>query len=247
MREAGVNHACASAPAMLQRYVPALACLALLACAQEGVDTDPPERDPAVARALADQLMVDPDLVGQNEAPAALTADTNFSIPLEIATPEAVRDAQREAEELVGRAGAELPRPEPLSRGSPSPLARLSDQAARMPDAAECLGLATQSAVWAARLPAAMPVYPRGATQQALGSDAPRCGLRVVRFTSPVPVKDITRFYFAKARAAGLAPRYSAAGDEHRIEGRRGTMRFSMHLRPHLSGSNEVDLVVVTG
>ncbi|QYO68917.1 hypothetical protein [Leptolyngbya sp. 7M] len=68
-----------------------------------------------------------------------------------------------------------------------------------------------------------------------------------MRFTSPVPVRDIAGFYFAKAARAGLVPRHRAAGDQHRIEGGRGAIRFAVHLRPHPSGASEVDLVVVTG
>jgi hypothetical protein len=193
--------------------------------------------------------MVDPDLAGQNEAGAALTGGTDQSIPLAIDTPEAIGDAQRQAAVLLREAGAggELPTAGRLAEGPPSPLALLGDEAARLPDAAECLGAASRSAIWATRLPAALPVYPRGATQEAFGSDAPRCALRAVRFTSPVPPEDIVRFYHARTRAAGLAPRYRAAAGEHRIEGGRGAMRFAVHLRPHLSGASEIDLVVITG
>jgi len=223
--------------------------LLFVACGQAPVATDSAERDPAVSQALADPLMVDPDLVGQNEAGAALTGGTDQSVPLDVATPEAVRDAQRQAQALLRETGGDgaLPIPGSLDGGQPSPLALLADEAARLPDAAECLGGASQSATWAARLPATLPIYPRGATQQALGSDAPRCELRAVRFTSPVPAEDIVRFYHARARGAGLSPTYRAGGGEYRIEGRRGTMRFAMHLRPHLSGSSEIDIVVVTG
>jgi hypothetical protein len=245
----GVNPAVLAPAAMSVRLclVPLLALLA--ACGPAPASFEPPEMDPAVAQALADQLMVDPDLVGQNEAGAALTGGTDQSVPLEVETPEAIREAQRQAAALLRGSGAEfkLPAPGPLPESQTPPLALLTDEAARLPDAAECLGGAHTSAIWAARLPAALPVYPRGATQEALGSDAPRCALRAVRFTSPVPAQEIVRFYHARARAAGLAPRYRAGNGEHRIEGGRGAMRFTVHLRPHLSGTSEVDLVVITG
>lgn len=223
----------------------------LLACGGSTVGGNdlPAEHDPAVAQALSDQLMVDPDLVGQNEAGAALTGGTDQSIPLDIATPEAVRDAQRQAAVLLRASGADidLPDPAPLPHGSASPSLMLTDVAERLPDAAECLGAASQSAVWAARLPDALPVYPRGATQDALGRDAPRCALRAVRFTSPVPAQDIAQFYFAQASRAGLGPAYRSDGEQHRIEGGRGSIRFAVHLRPLPSGASEIDLVVVTG
>ncbi len=230
---------------MLLAVVPLAACSGATA----GGERVLAERDPAVVQALADQLMVDPDLVSQNEAGAALTGGSDQSLPLEIATPEAVRDAERQAAVLLRASGADidLPDPAPLPHDSASPPLMLADVAARLPDAAECLGVASQSAVWAARLPDALPVYPRGATQDALGSDAPRCALRAVRFTSPVPAENIARFYFAKTSRAGLDPGYSSDGEQHRIEGRRGSIRFAVHLRPLPSGSSEIDLVVVTG
>lgn len=204
--------------------------------------------DPAVALALSDQLMVDPDLVGQNEAAAALTVNADQSVPLEITTPEAIADAQQRAAEFLRGLGgpAELPRPGQLPDTN-TPLALLVDEIARLPDAAECLPQARQSAIWAARVPAMLPIYPRGATQDAWGSDAPRCALRAVRFTSPVAAEDIARFYFTAARAAGLRPRYRAADGEHRIDGGKGKTRFAVHVRPHFSGGREIDLVVITG
>lgn len=223
--------------------------LAIAACADEQVDDGlASELDPAVAQALSDQLMVDPDLVGQNEAGAALTLTNDQSVPLEIDTPEAIADAQRRATAILrGMGGAvELPEASQL-RETSATLSLLVDEIVRLPDAAECLPDANQSAVWAARVPLSLPIYPRGATQDAWGSDAPRCALRAVRFTSPVAAEEIALFYFTVARAAGWRPRYRAGEGEHRIEGGDVSTRFAVHVRSHYSGGREIDLVVITG
>mgnify|MGYP000103167939 CR=1 FL=1 len=205
------------------------------------------EPDPMVVQALNDQLMVDPDLVGQNEANTALTGSSDASIPLEIATPEAIREARQRAEELLAGAGGTpvMPEPEMLERvGEVSPLETLGRQVALLPDGAQCLATANYSAIWAARLPQDLPVYPRGATMEALGSDEGACRLRAVRFHSPVPAEELVSFYFGLAESAGYSVRYLAADGQFRLEGEKGDRRFAVQLRPSLEGLSEVDLVV---
>ena len=73
----------------------------------------------------------------------------------------------------------------------------------------DCTKKAKYSATWAARLPRDLPVYPRGAVQEAAGTDDAGCHLRVVNFVSPVTPRDIMDFYYTKATAAG----YDSIGD----------------------------------
>ncbi len=56
--------------------------------------------------------------------------------------------------------------------------------------------------MWANRLPAAFPVYPRGAVQEAAGTDDDACALRVVNFQTGVSLDDVIDFYFSSARKA---------------------------------------------
>ena len=72
-------------------------------------------------------------------------------------------------------------------------------------EAAAGMGLKFQEQLqaWAAKLPAAFPVYPRGNTQEAAGTDEGQCALRVVSFLTPVALEEVLAFYYTRARAAG--------------------------------------------
>ena len=227
----------------------AMAAAALSGCANEGEEPAyGDEPDPVVVQALNDQLMVDPDLVGQNEANAALSGSSDASIPLTVATQEAIREATQRAEAMLAERGGGSPLPEParLERvGNVSPLETLGQQAAQIPDGGRCLASARYSAIWAARLPEALPVYPRGSTMEALGSDEGGCRLRAVRFHSPVPLGEIASFYYGLAKAEGYSVRYLAAEGQFRLEGEKGSRRFAVQLRPSLEGLSEADLVVL--
>lgn len=224
------------------------AVLLIAACGGTAEPADPlVDIDPVVRQALGDNLLTDPDLVGQNEASAALTVGTDQSVPAEIATQEAIREARdRAIAQLGGRdAVPELPEPRELAASdSDAPLVMLIDQAAALPDSAACLASARFSTVWAARLPDTLPVFPRGATREALGSDRQQCRLRAVRFHTPVPAADVLRFYYGKASEGGYQLQYAARGERHLLEGEGADTRFALAIRPSLAGSNEVDLVV---
>lgn len=216
-----------------------------LAACDRATDVDmPTEFDPAVAQALGDQLMVDPDLVGQNEASAALTGGSDQSLPLEIATTEAIRDAKQKALVLAGKNGVLPDLPKPGLLGQSASVSILADEVSRVVGPSQCMAGARQSAIWAARLPDALPIYPRGATQDAWGSDASGCAFRAIRFTTPIAQTDVAAFYVAIAHKAGFRPRYLAGEDERRIEGSRGPTRLAVHLRPGLDDTTEVDLIV---
>ena len=75
-------------------------------------------------------------------------------------------------------------------------------RAANAPNGRPCAGMVEYTAAWAAKLPDAFPVYPRGAVQEAAGTDAGGCALRVVNFQTPVPVSEVMDFYFTRAAAA---------------------------------------------
>ena len=121
----------------------ALAGVLLLAACGFGEtdDTGPADLDPAVAQALNAPLMTDPDLTALNEANAALTGSTDHSLPLPVANPEAIRDAQDRAIALVGghSALAQLPQPEEIAEEpGDSPLVLLEDVATRVSDRKAC-------------------------------------------------------------------------------------------------------------
>lgn len=224
------------------------AVLALAGCGGSAKDESGalPEPDPAVGRALNAALMSDPDLSGLNEANAALSGPGDEALPRVLDTPEAIRDATDRALRLTAGAteSVTLPDPAPLAGGGDgSPLVLLEEVVASEPAARACLPGSRYSARWAAQLPEALPVYPRGTVIEALGRSGPPCTLQAVRFVSPVPADAIRRFYHVMAGRAGFSLRYSAGEDAWRIEGRRSGARLVIEGRESLLGGHEVDLV----
>lgn len=229
-----------------------LACLALVlplaACSAEPAPRDPvQDPDPAVRQALGEQITIDPDLALMDESNAALTGPVDQSIPPVIATREAIDAARQEAAQMVGgsdalmrlelpgTAGAALPE---TTRFSVIELAR----EAGVSDA--CLARASLTAIWAARLPQPVPIYPRGNTREAAGSDERGCNWRAVRFATPVPVEDVARFYATMLIKAGM--KFSTARREEALvlTGRRGAERVMVALEQSPAGITEAGLVV---
>ena len=227
----------------------AVPCVLLLAaaCAAEPPPAPPPERDPASEQALADQIMIDPDLANQNEGNAALTVPSNHSLPLPIATPEAIAAARAEAAAIVGGSDELVAPPAPRALAGlvrEWPVA-LEERASALPGADRCARLATRSATWAARFPEGLPIYPRGAVQAAAGAEADGCTLRVVSFATPVPLEHVLAFYAARARQAGFPLVHEAGGGVHRLSGRKGAAAFAIELETDEHGLTRADLAVL--
>lgn len=225
----------------------ALLLLVLLtACAAEQAPAPLVERDPATEQALSDQIMIDPDLANQNEGNAALTVSSDHSLPLPVATDEAIAAARTEAAVLVGGAD-KLVTPAaavPLAVSEGGDLLTIEAGAAALPGAARCARLSTRSAAWAAQFPDALPIYPRAATQVAAGTDAEGCSLRAVSFVTPVPLDDVLAFYAARARQGGFALEHAAGGGVHRLSGRRGAAAFRLELATNEDGLTRADLAI---
>src|SRR5690606_31844647 len=111
----------------------------------------------------------------------------------------------------------------------------------------DCSSKVEYSAQWAARLPQGLEVYPRGAVQEAAGTDRDGCRLRVVHFVIPVEPKDVMDFYFTRATAAGYDARHTLDGGDHVLGGRKGGSAYVVHAKAGEGGLTEVDLVVSGG
>jgi hypothetical protein len=214
------------------------------------VDKDaarPAPADPAVEDALADPIMTDPDLTSQNQAHAAVAAAglVDSALPPIDASPEAIAAARDAAQRLVGGPIGEAPDP---AAADLAPL-RGAVTAAQMAAAArvtrgECLSSIEYTARWAAALPAPLEVYPRGAVEEAAGSDAAGCALRVVHFRTPVPMGDVIAFYSARLAAVGSPAEHLAQGEDHVLRGRKGALAYLVYVRPAEDGLTAADLVV---
>jgi hypothetical protein len=218
-----------------------LASILLLAGCSDGKPDKPkPEDDPAATSALADEIMVDPELAGQQ----GRTGAGKIELPPEQRTPEAIAAAKAEALKLVG--GTIAPAPEPAS-GGVGKLVERAATAARGAGAAgktDCSAKVAYSASWANALPAALAIYPQGAVEEAAGTDADGCRLRVVSFLTPVGTDEVIDFYYTRLRAGGYDVSHHLDGNDHVLGGGKGKAAYLVYARALDNGLTEVDLVV---
>ena len=223
------------------------ALLALAACKPADKVPDPnAERDPAAAAALNDPIMVDPDLASQNRGNSALSGGgpAQGDLPGFVSSPEAAATARAAAQALLGGRLSAAPAP-----ASNQPASRLAG-ALTMPALAAAAGIASPGCadqlsftmVWAARLPAGLPIYPRGHAIMAAGSDAAGCKVRAVRFVTPVAVSDAVDFYYASVRAAKLPAEHRREGSDEVVAGAQGGAAYAVYVRQRSDGLTEVDL-----
>lgn len=226
-----------------------LAGLALLAGCGGAVDeaAAPAPVDAAISDALFDPIMTDPDLASQNQAHAAVAVGGPASSALPpIDRSDAAIDAARdEAAGLLSGATQSMPA---ASAGDLGILrgAMTSAQVASAAGVAStgCVQSLTYTARWTAMLPAALQVYPRAAVEEAAGTDAPGCGLRVVHFKTPVALDDVMAFHSARLRAAGYPVEHCAQGGDHMLRGRKGASGYALYLRKDADGLTAGDIVV---
>jgi hypothetical protein len=225
-----------------------LASAALLAgCSDNKADDATAEGDPALTGALGDDIMVDPDLTGQNRAGEGLTAGSNkVELPPEQRSPEAIAKAKEEAAKLTGGAIQSAPA---AQGGTDVPsLVEQAATAAQVADASkaggtDCASKAEYSMNWASKLPAGLKVYPRGAVQEAAGTDADGCSLRVVSFATPVSPDDVINFYYTSVRKAGYDAKHRLDGNDHVLGGAKGGSAYLIYARSLDNGLTEVDLI----
>jgi hypothetical protein len=208
--------------------------LLLVACNGKAEPTKDPNDDPALAGAdLADQT---------GTGGAAAAADMS---------PQA-RDAARSAAlALVGGPGAmkKAPPARTVAGEVPkdSPIYAASLAAASPGGRGDCAAQAKYTAAWADKLPDAFPVYPKGAVQEAAGTDEGACSLRVVNFITPVPVAEIMDFYFTRASSAGYSAEHIRQGGDDVLGGIKGDASFEVEARGLPNGGSSVDLIVHGG
>lgn len=228
--------------------------LLLAACGgnDEKAETPKGTADSELASALGDEIMVDPDLAGQNQANSAVSAGLrDGALPPEMTSPEALERARGEALKLVGGPGRmkKAPAAQEVAGKLPegSALAVASRAAAAPGGNGNCADLAQYTMGWAAKLPAAFPVYPQGAVQEAAGTDEGACALRVVNYVTAVPLSEVIDFYYTRAAAAGFtAQRVKEDGDDV-LGGTKGNASFVVYARALPKGGTEVDLVTNGG
>lgn len=218
--------------------------LLLAGCGAKDKKPAAEESDPAMSGALSDQIMVDPEMAGQQGAAVAVN-NSPITLPPQDRSPEAIALAKGKAAEMLG--GSLLAAPKP-AQGGASSLAEGAATAAQVAQASklahtDCTSKVQYSNTWAAKLPAELPVYPRGAVQEAAGTDNDGCALRVVNFLTPVTPEDVISFYYTSASKGGYGAEYKLDGKDHALGGSKGGKAYVVYARKLDSGITEVDLV----
>ncbi|MFL0672382.1 MAG: hypothetical protein ACJLS3_13455 [Erythrobacter sp.] len=202
--------------------------------------------DPVMARALHDPLMSDPDLARRSQANAAIAFADSGALPVFAATPEAAARARDAARAELLAAGS-IPAATAVTPGSGG--AALADQAAPAELLAAagapgaCRAGVREGFGWAARLAAPAAIMPQGMVDEAAGSDAARCRVRVVRYQTAASVDDAVAYHDTLAQRAGFTvQRYAEPEAILAASGKKGeTLR--VHVRRLDSGMSAVDLV----
>ncbi len=227
--------------------------LSLAACGQEPAPAPAPEpeRDPIARQALFGEIATDPDLVGRNLANAALGGGTDHSIPAIVATREEIEAARREALSLAGDAAlldapADIPRdPRPIPEAA---TVSLIERASLVEGLRPCAAQMDFTARWAARMPAAVPLFPRSNTLDAAGiaggGGGQTCDLRAVAFATPVAPDAVAGFYRAMMAKAGLAPQVTMRDGDMVVQGAKGAGRAALFVRTDPHGITRGELIV---
>jgi hypothetical protein len=225
-----------------------LAALApLSACGGSEAPAVADSGDPALTEALLVPLAADPDLASQNGANAAASLPSvGGSVPSLDTGPDAASRARSDALALVGGSAGMRQAPEAQADDGRLPAEAALSVAARaalVAGVGGCAGKAEYSAAWAARMPPAFPVYPRGAVQEAAGTDRDGCGLRAVTFRTPVPVSEVIDFYFTLAGRAGFSAQHKLQDGSDVLTGTKGQSSYAAYARQLGPELTEVDLV----
>lgn len=226
------------------RILPILAALLAGACSREPDVAGLDAMDPVIAAALADPLMVDPELATRNPAGDGLQGigPADGTVPPLGASQDEV-DAAREA--ARGRVGGKLLAVPRATIGKPGGIALTPALlAARLPGGAACAAGLEYSAIWAARLPGPLEPYPRGHVIDGAGSDRAGCALRTVRYVTPVAPADALAFHFTRLHAAGWPAIHRTLGDGSVLSGGNGAMAWRIEVRVLGDGLTGIDIAV---
>ena len=181
--------------------------------------------DPALAAALEDQIMVDPQLASKSN-------DDSIRAPNE---PYSASVPAREA-----------------APGGPvgQTLGTLAAQQARIAKDkfTGCSLDVAYSIQWANRLPIDLPLFPKARVSEAAGSDDQGCNLRVASYTAPAPPRSVVGYYLNLAKRSGYRESVSSDGQGQMVSGWRPSDGAAFYATLHPAGTGtSVDIVTNRG
>lgn len=205
--------------------------------------------DPAVKGALADQIVVDPQLVGQSNRNAVRTADKPANAALPILSGDADK-AQKDALRIAG--GKLLPAPAPgkgEEMASKVTLGALAREQGHGGQGGGCAKKLVYANGWAQRLPEPFTLYPGANLTEAAGAERDGCTLRAASFTTPVPKARVIDFYYTQARRAGFSADHRLIEGDHVLGGTRGDdgSAYFLLFTDGPRGGTSVDIIADNG
>lgn len=211
-------------------------------------------RDPAIAAALHDQIMVDPALTHQANGDAVRPPPQPAAggVP-----PESVAAGGAHAPETAPTTSSEQLKHAPDAKGA-CPNCTARREAVTLAGVAErqhnrrtsaCVAKLGYSAGWATKLPGELPLYPDARVTEAAGTDADGCALRIVSFASATPPSTLIDWYYTRATRAGFGAEHQADAAQHVLGGTRARdgAAYVGYFTPRRDGGTDVDLIVDTG
>ncbi|MEM1131958.1 MAG: hypothetical protein AAGH53_03385 [Pseudomonadota bacterium] len=224
--------------------------------AEEEIDA---ATDPAIAGALEEELLVDPDLVEQANRNNALDPQGANTGAVPAPKPADIKASREAAVKEFGSKGM-MSAPEPKSVSAEEcpgcdgdrtgvTLGAKADIQAGKRGKAKCNAKIDYDAKWAARMPPEFPVYPKGNVTEAAGVDGDSCNLRAVTFTTGNSIKEVVDYYYTKAQRARYSAEYLIHEGEHTLGGVRKSddAAYVIFLRKRGKDMTEVDIVANNG
>ncbi|MDO7834490.1 hypothetical protein Q4610_05470 [Sphingobium sp. HBC34] len=206
--------------------------------------------DPALKGALADPILVDPQLVGQSNRNAVRPADrpANGAVPVLAGDAGA---AQAAALKAVG--GKLMPAPaasEGEALASTVTLGAVArEQAVRRGGTGGCAKKLAYGMEWAQRLPEPFALYPGAQLTEAAGAETDGCTLRAASFVTPAPRQGVMDYYYTLARRAGYDGEHRILGGDHVLGGTRGSdgSAYFILFTDAPGGKTSVDIIADNG
>ncbi|MHA6768697.1 hypothetical protein [Sphingobium ummariense] len=206
--------------------------------------------DPVGRNALADQIVVDPQLTEQSNRNAVRPADRPAEAQLPVLRGDA-RQAQAEALRLAGGKLLAAPAPtEGEAMESTVTLGALArEQGQRKGGKPDCAKQLAYDMQWASRLPDPFTLYPGAQLMEAAGAERNGCTLRAASFVTPAPRQSVMDYYYTLARRAGYDGEHKILGGDHVLGGTRngdGSAYFIL-FTDAAGGRTTVDIIADNG